>query len=265
MSKDIARNVALVTYGNVFLEGQGAKFDIDRLTTYNCYQLDFIEPPIEGIAGSTKILAKDAHQWFKYLKEQDAKRIKLHYETSAQSELPDHISAAFVGGGSRWFIEVQFEERSDLYLSDWVPPIDSGMDTRKTHYVRVEQDTNHLEEMSLSVADSREYLQSILEELSKFAGEFEHSKHWASNFESSLATLREFEPQVADEFLPADIYSKEAHQLIMGAFGSWVFGGMGSWNDMAFNGTDQERYESLSEKLYSTICKAIVSGVNSYP
>ncbi|TFG95018.1 hypothetical protein E4H12_14115 [Candidatus Thorarchaeota archaeon] len=264
MSQDIARNVALVTYGNVFLQKQ-TEFDIDTLVTHNCYRLDFIEPPVERIAGSTKILAKDAPLWFKYLKDQGAKKLKIHYQTLFQSELPDHISTAFVGGGSHWFVEVQFEKDSDLYLSDWVPPEDSEVDMMKTHYIRIEKNTRHLDGPSPSVAESREQLQTVLQQLSKLAGKFEFSKHWVSNFEIPLTTLREFEPKVVDEFLPAGIYSKEAHQLIVAAFGSWVFGGMGSWNDLVFSGDSQDLYTSLSDNLYSTICKAIVSAVNSYP
>ena len=265
MSKDIARNVALVTYGNLFLQERDNEFDIEKLVTDNCYRLDFVEAPIEGIEGSSKVLASGANKWYKYLNDQDAKRLKLHYQTSTQSEIPDHISTAFVGGGSHWFIEVQFEKDSDVYLCDWIPPIDSGVDTRKTHYVRFASAINHLNDSSPSVTDSRVQLQTILKKLAKFAGRFEHSKHWVRNFENPLSTLHEFEPIIPDEFLPAGIYQKDAHQLIIAAFESWVFGGMGSWNDMAFTGTDQERYELLSENLYSNLCNAIISGVNSYP
>lgn len=264
MSQDIVRNIALVTYGNVFLQKQTG-FDLESLVTHNCYRLDFIDPPVKGIAGSAKILAKDTQMWFNYLKDQGAKRLKLHYQPTTQSEIPDRISSAFVGGGSHWFVEVQFQKDGDLYLSDWVSSEDSGIDRMKTHYLRIEKNTNHLDDSSLLVSESREHLQTVLQKLSKFAGKFEFSKHWVSNFEIPLTTLHEFEPSKEDEFLPAGIYSKEAHRLIMAAIGSWVFGGMGSWNDMAFNGDSQDVYMSLSDNLYSTICTSIVSGVNSYP
>jgi len=265
MSKDIARNVALVTYGNVILQNQDNIFNIDTLITDNCYRLDFIETPLGDLAGSTRNLAKDAYQWYKIIKEQGAKRIRLHYQPFNQLEIPDYINAAFVGGGSHWLIELQFAEESDLYLCDWVPSQYSGVDRRKIHYVRIERDIDHLDDTCPSISDSRKQLKSVLEQLVKFAGKFEHSAHWVSNFEHSLATLQEFEPFTSDEFLPAGIYSKEGHQLIQGAFASWVFGGMGSWNDVSFSGADQERYELLSKNLYSILCNAIVSGVNSYP
>ncbi len=265
MSIDIARNVALVTYGNLFLQDRGNDFDIEKLVTDNCYNLDFVEPPIESIAGSSKVLASDANKWYKYLKDQGTKKLKLFYRTSPETDLPDHISAAFVGGGSHWFIEVQFDSTSDLYLSGWMPSEYMGFNKRRTHYLRFNHDMIHLDDISLSVSESREKLGSVLQELAEFAGKFDYTKHWVGNFNNALSTLKEFEPQKTDEFLPAGIYSKDAHQLIQGAFSSWIFGGMGSWNDLTFSGEYQEQYSSLSKELYSTLCNAIVSGVNSYP
>ena len=266
MSKNIARNVALVTYGNLFLQGRGSDFDIEKLVTNNCYSLDFVTPPIDGIVGSSKVLASDTNKWYKYLKDQGAKRLKLYHKESENIHLPDHISVAFVGGGSHWFIEVQFDSTSDLYLSGWTPSEEMGKGSGKTHYIRFNHDMTHLDDPSLSVIEAREKLRTVLRELADFSREFEHVKHWANNFESASNMLDKFEPTVEDEFLPASIYPKEAHQLIEAAFGSWVFGGMGSWNDMAhmaMSSDNHKNHAQLSEELYSAICDAVVSAVNS--
>ena len=105
----------------------------------------------------------------------------------------------------------------------------------------------------------------VLKQISDFAGQFEYTQHWKTNFETARQTLFDYEPHEADEFIPHGLYSKEARQLIETAFSSWVFGGMGSWNDQAFSGDDQDEYQMLSSDLYDAICRAIVSGVNSYP
>ncbi|MHA1635266.1 MAG: hypothetical protein ACTSW8_06595 [Candidatus Thorarchaeota archaeon] len=265
MSQKLMQTVALVTYGNVFLRNQGREFDIDKLVNDNCYKFDFMELPVEEIAGATKILSSDAYKWFGYLKGQGAKKLKLFYKTSSHSDLPDHISTAFVGGGSQWIIEAQFETTSDLYLTEWYPTNEMGLDRQKIHCVRFSRDLIHLEDTSPSVDKSRERLSNMLQELAEFTGKFDYSKHWVDNFNNALTTLQEFEPSLSDEFLPAGIYSKDAHRLIQGAFSSWVFGGMGSFNDLSFSGADQELYESLSKNLYSILCNAIASGVNSYP
>ena len=185
-------------------------------------------------------------------------------ESRSQTGLPDHISAAFVGGGSRWFVEVQFDDKSHLYLGGWVPTEGPVSDSWKTHFVRLELDLNHLEYPATTVTESREKIARVLRPLIDFTKRFEHIKNWADNFDNSLKTLTEFEPQASDDFIPSGIYSKEARQLIETAFRSWVFGGMGSWNDLAFNGEDHEQYGVLTGKLYEAVCIAIVSGVNSY-
>ena len=268
MFQKLVELVALVTYGNLYLQGRNNEFELDKLVTHNCYGRDFIDSPIDGIAGSTKVLASDTNKWFKYLSDQGAKQLKLYYKTASHSDLPDHISTAFVGGGSQWLIEVQFDTSSDLYLGEWYPSTDVGLDTRKTHCVRLNRDMTHLDDISESVEKSREKLSKILQELTEFAGKFDYAQNWVNNFNNALTTLHEFEPSPSDEFLPAGIYSKEAHQLIQGAFASWVFGGMGSWNDMvhmAMSSEGHERHTKLSEELYLTMCNTIVSGVNSYP
>lgn len=178
--------------------------------------------------------------------------------------MPDHLSAAFVGGGSEWFVEVQFEDKSHLYLGGWIPSEGSNSDTWKTHYVRLERNMNHMKDLTPSVTESRKRISVLLRNLSNFARRFDYSKNWVDNFDNSLMTLEEFEPQVNDDFIPSGIYSKDARQLIETAFRSWVFGGMGSWNDLAFSGDDQERYSKLTKELYEAVCGAIVSGVNSY-
>jgi hypothetical protein len=265
MSQNLVEAVALVTYGNLYLQDRTSEFDFDKMVAEHCYRRDFMDFPFEGIAGSNKVLATNANKWFKYLNDKGAKRLKLFYKKSNQIDLPDHISTAFDGGGSQWIIEAQFETTSDLYLTEWYPSTKFKLDTRKTHVVRFNRDTIHLDDISEPVRIAREKLSKKLQQLSEFASKYDYSQHWVENFKSALMTLLEFKPQASDEFLPADIYSTEARQLIQGAFASWVFGGMGSWNDMSFSGTDQAVYESLSEDLYTSLCNAIVAAVNSYP
>lgn len=255
---------ALATYGNLYLQNRSDEFDLGKLITDNCYRIDFIDKPTDEIAGSARVIAQNVEKWFAYLKKNNALKLKLHYHTASISDMPDHISTAFVGGGSHWLIEVQFENQSDLYLSEWTPSDEWQLDTRKTHYVRFESSIPYLEDVVTQLEQSRKGLRDLLKDLSEFAGKFQHSASWADYFDNSRKLLNGFEPQSSDEFLPAGIYSKEAHQLIQTVFGSWCFGGMGSWNDLSFSGEDQNRYHQLSEKLYTTLCDSLVAGVNSY-
>ena len=45
---------------------------------------------------------------------------------------------------------------------------------------------------------------------------------------------------------------------------AWVFGGMGSWNDLVFAArTEEDEYNRLSAKLYLAVLGAFVAAVNA--
>src|SRR4051794_9885463 len=44
---------------------------------------------------------------------------------------------------------------------------------------------------------------------------------------------------------------------------SWVFGGMGSWNDLSFQGPVREQYGRVSEDLYIAALDAQVAATNA--
>ena len=100
MSAELEKLVALVTCANVHLQDSETKFNLEKTITEYCSGMEFIEEPREGIAGSTIIIAPDASKWFTRLKEGNAKKVRLYYRPSAMKDIPEHIRAAFVGGGS---------------------------------------------------------------------------------------------------------------------------------------------------------------------
>lgn len=56
----------------------------------------------------------------------------------------------------------------------------------------------------------------------------------------------------------------DAQSMLKAAMSAWVFGGMGSWNDMGFEvAVTQSKYESVSESLFNVINEAIEASTNS--
>lgn len=260
-TKEITQLVSLITYANVHLQGEELNFDLERSITEYCLGCEFVMQPPGEIAGSMRVNFSNPIKWFNYLKDKEAKRVRLHYRASNQFGLPDHITVAFVGGGSQWFIEVIYREVSDLYSSGH----QGTSQPWKTQFIRMKRGLESFEDSSTSVDEARNRLDRVLENLVSFSSKFEYTQHWAENFRRSKQTLTEYEPSESDDFIPYGLYSRQARQLLETAFRSWVFGGMGSWNDLGFNAVDQDKYHKLSEELYEAICSAIVSAINSYP
>ncbi len=44
---------------------------------------------------------------------------------------------------------------------------------------------------------------------------------------------------------------------------AWVFGGMGSWNDLWFEGEAQGEYDRVSDRLFQTVNEAIRAAANT--
>jgi hypothetical protein len=59
------------------------------------------------------------------------------------------------------------------------------------------------------------------------------------------------------------MYSREARQLLSACERAWVFGGMGSWNDLGFREGDlQRRYDQVTPSLYEAVVGGIAAAVN---
>jgi hypothetical protein len=85
-------------------------------------------------------------------------------------------------------------------------------------------------------------------------------------FDQALALLESDEPSIEyyPDLLPAVGYSLEARRLVAAAARSWVFGGMGSWNDIGFSdATLLDAYKAVSEDLYTSVIEAFRDGTNS--
>ena len=65
------------------------------------------------------------------------------------------------------------------------------------------------------------------------------------------------------DLAPSSDLPLEARQLLGAAQLAWVFGGMGSWNDLGFEGPDQQDSNQLSDRLFALLNEAICCAVNS--
>jgi hypothetical protein len=65
------------------------------------------------------------------------------------------------------------------------------------------------------------------------------------------------------DLAPAGVLSSQALQILHACQHGWVFGGMGSWNDMGFDGDEGKAYDRVSERLFKAINAAIAAAANS--
>ena len=106
-------------------------------------------------------------------------------------------------------------------------------------------------------------LRGALEEIRDFARS--EAGDWVAWFDKALDCLKSDRriPYHAD-MLPTVGYARDARRLLAAASQAWVFGGMGSWNDIGFDELQQSRYETCSERLYRAVIGACCAATNSF-
>jgi hypothetical protein len=209
-------------------------------------------------------VADTPDDWFALLKNKGAKRVWLEYGPSGD-RLDDRMSAGFVGGGGVWSLNVQLPAGARQWLARWDVWNQDAPENRiwRVTYGEIGDGTVTAPPTGI-VADASEQLAHALSEIAPFARRID-CQGFASAFESALALLSPGgDVEVYHRDLSPEGALEDSAVRVLGACQkAWVFGGMGSWNDMMFDDADQEEYERLSEQLFRTLHAAIVAAANA--
>jgi hypothetical protein len=175
--------------------------------------------------------------------------------------------AAFVGGGGRWLIESAFETSSDYWEARWQVTNQKAPDRKiwRVSYGVVAKSAKQSPSTQIDLLSINRRLERILSDIRDFARK-QKLDQFAACFQNGIDCLKSDKAMGKNynkDIVPPGWYSLQAEQLLAAASNAWVFGGMGSWNDLGFDGEENKIYEDLSSKLYSIINESIETAVNS--
>jgi len=261
MKDEIAQIMSLAAYGNAFLQGKPVSFDKNHPAGFHYGNIRFVEKVPKDLLARKTVLANDPNLWFKYLKDNDVSRLYLSFQPSTDLGLEDHIGSAFVGGGSHWNIIAEKGDKCDIWQTKW--QMEFG--DLKVYYFQAIKDIDLIKITKTTVDQAKLYLREILKDLTTFTVKSELD-NWEKVFQDAMDFLSIKEPSglLQQGFLPDSCYSLEAKQILAACDQAWVFGGMGSWNDIV-RVHDYDLYTRLSANLYDTLCKSMIAAINSYP
>lgn len=270
MQGTIAQIVALVVHGNTYLSGsdRSEAFPNAHSTLTFCEFVKFVDLKRSGEGWSESPFAADPASWVERLRRDGVNAIRMVYLPSGESRggATDRMLVGFVGGGGRWLLETTGHGGCDYWEARWEVGDQKRTDRRiwQVTYGRIATDQPSPRHPPVDLEGLKQRLAKNLTEISAFA---RHQKldGFAKAFATGLSDLESASPGAG--LYHSDISSPRlplaADQLLSAAQSSWVFGGMGSWNDLGFDGDEQETYEHLSEGLYELLNESIVSAANS--
>jgi len=265
----LAQLIAFVSHGNAFLmDGFRVQDFYPSNSTFQfCNQVSFVTLR-KGFRRTEIEVAQTPNDWFTFLAGHKCQRLSIGYLPSSNPTFSDHKLAGLVGGGVTWQIASCFSKYADYWLSRWEVTDRKAPDKRiwKVTYGRVAENKG-LPRFSIDLLSDKDKLESILKRIGTFARQHDLD-FWADKFHNALEALTSDDPislTYHKDLLPVDGYGLDAKRLISACSEAWVFGGMGSWNDLGFEDkSENEQYERLSKDLYETINLCVVTAANSY-
>ncbi len=261
MNTEVIQIALLTAYGKAYIEGKDVSFEKNHPGAYNHRNIRFVAKLPQEQLLKKDIIAENPNDWFNYLKKEKFKRLHLTYQPSTNIITKAHLKSVFDGKGRQLYIIAEKEAKCDVWKSKWQSEFGELM----SYYFLMIKDMD-LESVNFpTIETTKLYLKEILNDLVEFTMKNELT-NWTKVFQNALNYLSIENPSelIEDDYLPADCYSLEAKQILAACDQAWVFGGMGSWNDVV-HVHDYDLYRRLTANLYDTLCNSIVNAINSYP
>ena len=268
MNGPIAQLAALTCHANAFLSGREIPaFFPSNSTCQFCDRVDFVEmeanPPGEP---TKKTLASNPDHWIHELPIREVDGIRLVFGPRNDANISDRMSAGFVAGGRVWTMEVRRDDgQSEFWSSDWNVWNQKAPKRKIWRVSYCHDDTKPSDSHnSRNLAVVRKAFRESLTEIQEFS--IHHTQGaFTKNFSEALSALDDPSAEAVyhkDVALPGQL-NEDAESLLKAAMRAWVFGGMGSWNDMGFDQPIQTEYENVSDRLFDVVHEAIEASVTS--
>ncbi len=213
--------------------------------------------------------ADDPNVWLKQLAAAGVEELGVdalgQLNRSDRAPLPDHVAVAFVGGHGA-SLSATGPKRAERWVSNWAATSGDRPADNRIWYVRysgtADERCRRLEHPTLETA--MDSLLGSLESAELFARAHRLSP-WSDFFAEAQELAEQEQPEIPyhPDLLPQDTDSLR-RRILASASKAYVFGGMGSWNDMAFDGETGVEYASITGSLYAGVMTAIDAAANGF-
>jgi hypothetical protein len=208
-------------------------------------------------------LVSSSQSWLASLARDRVTRLWLVIPEAIRGPLEPHVAAGFSNGG-RWGL-LATGKRSSVWIPRW-EIVDGNASDNRIWSVRFIGS-----EVKAPTAPSRPQtgpaltsLITALVDIREFARDRSLTL-WAGRFDDAIDRAEAESPAIPyhPDMAPQSRMTPEAIRLLAASSQSWVFGGMGSWNDLWLDDPSAtEQLERVTRNLYRFMLQAFVAATN---
>lgn len=265
MHDAVAQVAALVAHGNAALAGDAeAGARVVAGPTFE-YVRDFRFERHEGSPPVITHTEADPAGWFRRLTEWGVTALWFDPRPLAVPTLAPHLLAGRPNG-SRASIVTEGEEPRLRWIPSWSVGRAPTETDRRTWTIRCvgQPDVANLAPRP-TIAEAAADLEAVVRAARDLAHRMDETL-WAGFFERSLASLAADRPTTTyhEDVLPPSA-GLDRRRLFVAAVAAYVFGGMGTWNDVMPAPGDEAtaaEYDRVTPALYAAILVAVAAAVN---
>lgn len=257
MNGPIEQAVAIVCHGNGALRHKReTQFWPVNSTAKFCDSISFVAL----VDDKEAVVAATVDEWFARLRDWHIDRLDLR-RAPLDGPLPPRIAASFAGTGDFQIYATGADGIVRRWASRWQVWDQNAPRIWRVTYGLIGEGA--AESRHVSLADGHARLSAALHAASDFAAS-NGQLGFAEQFRDALARFDTGEgPESRPDLVPEGVLSNEAVAVLAACQTAWVFGGMGSWNDLFFDGEVGVRYEEVSDRLFEAVMDAIEAAANS--
>lgn len=256
----LAHAIATTAFSNLVLKNPSLSFKGLKL------RADLAEGPIQQRelhflgqyfafkqSGDAEVM-RDPDTYADYLRANHVHHLRLLLPT-LRPDLPFQAATGFMGGSQHYLAA-----KTQTGYAIW--EVAEGGQVQGITYLQRAELLPPETDFSMNITAEHPQFAAVLTEIAALADRTGYD-NFADVFRQALTSLSSPNAQGALLLVPEQ-YPLAARQLIDAAASAWVFGGMGSWNDLYIeNDADYHEYERLSSALHTALYRAVSAAVNS--
>ena len=263
MNGELAQIVALITHGNEYLSSP-RKDTLELFPSHSTFQyvseVSFQKKKsLDEAPGKPEILANDTRSWFSHLGTDGIRYLKLDL-LNLQHLPPPYATSLFTAGGA-WVIQT---DKGKCWQANWSFLNQRSRQARIWKVEYCERDNIPIITDFPNIETAYRDLENSLAEAQNFS--VKRKFGWEKWFGKAIELLHDSSPVLPlyADLLPSTFKNAKVRQLLAGALQAWVFGGLGSWNDMYITDPSVEKeYQQISKRLYGAVIQSVGAVTNS--